>query len=446
MINSKDINKDKKVQKDNAKKGNNKIKRILLITLTSIVILFLLVIIAYKGIIFFSNVKYSSYEDKMDLYGFSKLYNNSSSSSYQFVTKSEALKLVIAATLNTNDISSLIDLAEEPKYNNEIWVEYAKSMKIISNSFIDVQNENNNETYINVINELANLRKIVLDKQTDESITVNIKNFDKFSNEEKDSIKNLITAGILENVNKKINGNSKITKGLLNKIIIDYVEKDNLITPNGEKINMSGENLPSNASIYPYILEGVDNKIYEISNYVYLGEEKDSDPNQIYSDRKEYFAQMQERVEDYFSTILNIDYTTINVDDFYNKVSSLFAYSISKEEVEDYVQYIKENNVKISGTSNVQFPAIYFDGTAYRVRTKVNYTIESTNSDVYLLFGDFWQQDKTRYKIGSLEQIIDVPLTRSLDSKSLHIVNSAVNDSVAGQVKDIYSTHENVED
>lgn len=434
MISIKNIIKDKKITK------------ILLLILAVIIVVFLLTITIYKGIIFFANMKYSSYEKKMDLYGFSSLYNNSSSNTYQFVTKSEALKLVIAATLNTNDISDLIDLSEDSKYSNEIWVKYAETIKIISPNSFDVQNQNDKETNMNVITEISNLRKIVLNKQTDEDITVNIKNFEKFSSSEKESIKNLISGGILENTNKKLAGNAKITKGFLNKLIIDYVEKDSLIDPNREKINISGENLPSNSSIYTYILENVDNKIYEIDNYVYLGEKEDSNPNSIYSQRKEYFGQIQERVEDYFNIILNIDYTTINVEDFYNKVSSVFVYSISKEEVEDYVQYIKENSVKISGTAKVQFPAIYFDGTAYRARTKINYNIEESNSDVYLLFGDFWQQDKTRYKKEAIEQIIDVPLTRSMDSKSLYIVNSAVNDSIAGQVKDIYSTHENVED
>ena len=99
------------------------------ITIVILVALVILVGLAIFGIV--SLVKYNKYkpyfglEETMKNYGFDKVYDNQSAKTGESITKSEAVKMVLATVFNTNDISGFAGEPEE-NYNNAMWVEYAK--------------------------------------------------------------------------------------------------------------------------------------------------------------------------------------------------------------------------------------------------------------------------------------------------------------------------------
>jgi hypothetical protein len=77
------------------------------------------------------NKKYKEYEDKINKYGFNKLYNNLSAKSSEYVQRSEAIKVILGSIFNKNDITSFAYQTDE-KYDNAIWVKYAENEKIIT--------------------------------------------------------------------------------------------------------------------------------------------------------------------------------------------------------------------------------------------------------------------------------------------------------------------------
>ena len=95
-------------------------------TIIGIIVAIIIVIVISLGYILI-NKQYSlyyKYKDKMDVYGFSSVYNDGDSNTKDKVTKSEAVKMILSCVYNTPDISG-IAMPTDKTYSNAIWVEYA---------------------------------------------------------------------------------------------------------------------------------------------------------------------------------------------------------------------------------------------------------------------------------------------------------------------------------
>jgi len=95
------MEKEKKTQKVK-KTGNNANKKIPIFVIG--ICILVIAVIAIINIVL-NNVeykKYEKYEEKMNKYGFNKLYDNGSAKTSEKVTKSEALKVIIGTCLNTS--------------------------------------------------------------------------------------------------------------------------------------------------------------------------------------------------------------------------------------------------------------------------------------------------------------------------------------------------------
>ena len=73
-----------------------------------IIVVSILVIIAIVSLIIFLLNKDNGkiYEEKIKNYGIEKLYNNGTSNKSEYVTKSEALKLIIGTLLNLDNVDN----------------------------------------------------------------------------------------------------------------------------------------------------------------------------------------------------------------------------------------------------------------------------------------------------------------------------------------------------
>lgn len=370
------------------------------ITIAIIIVSILLVGLAVYGIISLINYNkykpYIGFEETMKTYGFDKVYNNESAKTGESITKSEAIKMILACMFNTSDISGF---AKEPEgddnYENAIWVEYAKFRGIISDSDINKDNAKDKATYIEVIRYLANAKTKILEKELDSAPSMKVKDLDNYKSDEQVAIEDMIANEIITINTKKINGNKHIFKGQMNELISNFAIKYNTITVNGEKVNINEDKMPSNKDQYPYTLASVDKSVYEKEFYV-DDENNFKSPKELYTVKKEYYTQIQEIAEGYYDTILNVDYNTINYEDMKDNILQYVLYGT--EGLEEYVNYVKSNKIIIQGKSTVMFPIIYFDGLEYNVRMKLEFEIKNSNTRDNLLYMDPINSDSTKVK------------------------------------------------
>lgn len=426
-------NRSEEKNKQKITKGSKKIKKSIILLIICLVI----ISIAIFGITYFVNEKkyepYKKYEEKVQTYGFDKSYNNGLAKTSDSITKSEAIKMVLSASFNTNDISGFAKQPDENNnYDNAIWVEYAKFRGIITDTDINKDNYKDKASYIEVIRYLATAKTKILERELDSAVQLKVKDIDKYKSDEQVAIEDMIQNEIITVNTKKINGNKHIFKGQMNELISNFVEKYNTITVNGEKLNINEDKMPSNKDEYPYTLASVDKKIYEIDNYKFM-EDRYINAKETYKIKKSLYPQIEARINKYFDAILNIDYNTISVNDLKNKLKYLMLYGVDDEHLKNYVEYVKENKIIIKGSSKVNFPAIYFDGRNYRVRTTIEIETISGKTNKNLFYGDKRDDDKT-YDLDKKNFILDVPLGESMDNSSLSVFNGSIYCWSAGSV------------
>ena len=411
-----------------------------------LVILAIISLLVFLGFMIFGK-KMPPSNESMDAYGFSKLYNNGTCTETENITKSEALKVIIGATLNRDNILDLIepslflenytgleeDISGLLEYNNQVWVEYAKSFSIVPENEISKENEAENVSYLDLIIYLANAKKNLLnltlntDKQPSK-----IKSLETFNATAQIAIKDMVANEIIED--KDVDFTAKATKGQLNDMIVKFVNEYNTLTINGEKININPNKIPSNSAEYPYTLATVDKKVYEMGNYK-KDETLYKTPIQFYAESKQDYYKIDEIVTTYLNTLLNLNYESINESEFITNMSKATGGNIDTNALKNYLQFVKDNHIKVSGTSKVQYPAIYFDGEKIRVRTKIEYTVENADNLENILYGDEHTEGIT-YKKQKYEEIIDVPVNYISDGHMIFMSIFAISDAKAENVKD----------
>lgn len=412
------------------------------ITIAIIIVSILLVGLAVYGIISLINYNkykpYIGFEETMKTYGFDRVYNNESAKTGESITKSEAIKMILACMFNTSDISGF---AKEPEgddnYENAIWVEYAKFRGIITDSDINKDNAKDKATYIEVIRYLANAKTKILEKELDSAPSMKVKDLDNYKSDEQVAIEDMIANEIITINTKKINGNKHIFKGQMNELISNFAIKYNTITVNGEKVNINEDKMPSNKDQYPYTLASVDKSVYEKEFYI-DDENNFKSPKELYTVKKEYYTQVQEIAEGYYDTILNVDYNTINYEDMKDNILQYVLYGT--EGLEEYVNYVKSNKIIIQGKSTVMFPIIYFDGLEYNVRMKLEFEIKNSNTRNNLLYMDPVNNNENpvKYNNNSYTVYIDAKMGNAIGgSNALYNDNMTIVDLLLDGQKDV---------
>lgn len=415
----------KKGEETKSKKKSFEIKsKISIIIIASILVLIISAIIGIS--IFVSNLKYEpykKYEEDMKTYVFDIVYDNKTAKTSEKVTKSEAIKMVLAAVFNTSDISGFAKAPTED-YENAIWVQYAVDRGIIAENEITKDNYNKKATYIDVIRYFAAAKTKILEKNLDDT-NVKIKDINTYTPDEQVAIKDMVYNNIFELKSNKVNGRKKIFKGQLNEMIKHFVEKYNTITLYGEKLNINPDKIPSNADEYPYTLASVDKSVYEIP-FIVSDSTEFKNPKTLYLMRKEFYSQMVRKAEGYLNNVINVDYRNINVDDLKEKYKEYNSYILYDSSFEEYVNYVKANRIKISGTVRAQVPALYYDGSYYRVRTKVEFNIENSDTNVNLLFGDILKGNNIEYSDKQYAIYVDLLMENVGGSRTTYVIPNCI--------------------
>lgn len=366
--------------------------------------------------------KYEHYEQKMNSYGFNNLYDNGSAKTSEKVTKSEAMKMVIGTCLNTFDIQGFAKQPTET-YQNAIWVLYAQDANLTSATNLNKDTANKNATYVEVIEYFTTAKKKLLNKELLKETNKELKDINKYSSNEQTAILDMLSNNILKVIDNKLNGNKKIFKGQLNEIVINYIEKYDLF---GDKIQTDELKFPSNASEYAYISEGVAKEVYEMP---YKIDTMDSfvAPKECFTEIKPYYEQIIEKIEKYYNTLVNVDYQITTVENLKNSLNNLTLTDADDADLNAYIEYIKLNQIKITGNVKVQKPIIYYDGLNYKFRTKLEFKVENSLTTDNLLFGDLSSGNTIRYENKDNSIIVDVSIGSALNTETYYIKNSTLN-------------------
>ena len=386
------------------------------------------IILAVIGLIFLISftirvIKYSKYNEysaQIKKYGLAKMFDNSKETSHDSVTKSEAIKFIISSIKNVEKIDFSTDSQKE--YKNEEWIEYAVENGIIKDDEINKSSHNDKVTYIEFITYYANARKALLNHTLDTSVYPNYSDIQNITNEQLYALSDLVAKGILENNEQKINPNRKLYKGEFNKIACEIIKGYNLIVPEGEKFNINEEKNPSNMSEYPYILFNVDKTAYE-KPFLVKKQEKFKNPVKVFEDERIAVDSISNIVNEYYNTLLNVNYENIDKESFYNKLSENSLFEVKSESVDEYIKYVKDNNIKIEGTAKAQLPIMYFDGIYYRIRVKLDFKIISPNTRENILYEDLNSIDKIyKYEKDTYSFYIDAKISKPTSSHKIMYV------------------------
>lgn len=422
------------VKKNNVVDSRKDKKRFFKSRITKYIVIAIIILVLSGTLFFGYNIylnnkykDYTSYENNMNNYGFNLMYDSKTANTTDKVTKSEMVKVIVSSLLNVYDISDIWTL-DNPEYENQVWVDYAEQNGLLSEGYVTRENQDKRATYMEVLSLLSKYKNVVLGKNLDMDSTPNYKDFNRYTNDEQIIIKDMVWNKILDNFDGKLNANRNIVKGELNQLVIRFVEKYNTVTlTEDDKLNINSEKLPYNYEDYTYTLANINKKIYE-AKFDYVDVSKSILPMDMYVKYKEQLSDWIIMIDDYYNTILNIDYNNFDKESFLQNVNSFVINNYDLETIEKYQKYVIDNKIVIDGSVSVQMPIIYFDGENIRVRTKLQYNIINSDTKENLLFGDLNTVENVTYNENSNVVYIDVKLV-SIDDDftNVYLTNTHVN-------------------
>ena len=152
--------------------------------------------------------------------------------------------------------------------------------------------------------------------------------------------------------------------------------------------------LPKNAKDYPYILADVPNEMYEMG-YPYSHKTDSEVSASLFSNYAEFNKEnidiWMDRLRGYGSVLLNVDYSTID----YGWADKLFENKLQLngselKYIKQYVDWVKENKIRVEGYLDPEPSMIYRDGFGNNyIRSKFRVKFASFNENKNLLY-DKW--------------------------------------------------------
>lgn len=421
------------------KKQDKKNRIIFTMSIILIVIVAIAVIFLGYTLININYSKYEKYEEKMDIYGFSQVYNNEKANTREKVTKSEAVKMIIACLYNVSEIDG-IALPTEETYSNAIWVEYAIKQGIVTREEVNASNADDKVKYQEVLVWLYNIKAKILNIEPDTSANYNIKDINAYNADQQLAIYDLLNSEIIVTNTKRIDGKKKLYKGKLNELIVNFAEKYNTITVGDARININEDKIPSNANMYPYTLASVQKEIYEI-NFVNAQKEGFISPISYYPDNKQYYSQIKSYVENYYNYILTVDYNTISKEQIKRKLKKYVLEDFDDAKLDEYVNYVKDNHIKLNGKATAQLPCVYYDGQDYRVRVKLEIVVESSDTKDNILLYDL-DGSTISYNSNQITVYIDTIMNKNDTSETLFIKEGTIKPMIVKTSSSIVSKEE----
>lgn len=424
--------------KNTNKKSHKKMTKDKYTKIAFIVILaaIILSVVSYGIWHIYINTYYSSYKEKMEWYELNKLYDNDKANSTEKVYNSEIAKLTLGLVLNVTNEDYMVKYMNK-QYNktlptNEAWLKYASYYDITG---INVEDFENKASKVDAAIYLVQAIEAFLKQEIKITETLKEKLIDKVDNEKLENINKAISIGILENNRGDITDKTLI-KGEYNKMLITVLEKYNTVyykslynlNTDGANIVTDKEKLPINYTDYPYIIDIIDKEIYELTTDEMTSTISET-PKKVYDVYKDEYSNTSNDIIEYFDIILNVNYNNINKEKFIDELNQYCVYNLEvkangeylyKNDIEEYVDYVIDNRIILKGKATPLLPIIYSNGLVHFLRTKIEFTIENSNTNENLLL---WDRNTT-YKGNKIEVYVDVPVSPTYYSKAFRIFNA----------------------
>lgn len=368
-------------------------------------------------------LKYKAYTDKMYTYGYNELYENDKATSVQNVTNADMLSVVIGTVTNTKDIEQGYYLADPNSKESLNWYNYAKYLGVS-----EIENEqelNKKATKIDAVILLTRMVEGYLGIDIEPAeLKMSSKLLKKYNEEEQQTIAKAVSLGLVKNKNSAVK-QKNIVKGELNKLMVQTVEKYGSIHHDSNaNIVTKKSQMPDNYKDYPYIVDSIEKEIYELE-FKITTEPDFMTPKATYEHLGDLYGQTDDRMTEHFEGLLNIDYETITVSGFLEKINRYSSYLLEEDDVKEYVEYVKKNKIKIEGKAEPLLPIMYNDGELYQTRTKITFKVINSDTEYNLLFGDSSVDNKkVKYTGKDITMYVDVPMGMTLNSRSL-LVNTS---------------------
>ncbi len=309
-----------------------------------------------------------NYDEKIELFGFNKMYDECSDE----ITKIEALKINFLISMNKDSIENAF--VEGYKYSDEDFIlkNYA-----YTNNLKKVITKSNKDEKITVADELYALYLIEKgrynDVETSEKIT--LENINNYEEEKKIAIQTMYDKDIVE----KEDFEQVLTKEKSKEIMVKYIYVFKTMCRDVDYEFLKNEsNIKSLYKLPFYPSSNTEAYTIEIKKeYDY------KEPIDIFSEVSNRYKDIIKSTKELYDIILNVNYEEFEKEDFdiekyarsINKVSAL-----PRKDIENYVEYVKQNKIKIEGKGYPIIPLVYYKNNNYNVRTYVEFKI--LNSDI----------------------------------------------------------------
>ena len=311
-----------------------------------------------------------NYGEKIELFGFNKIYDECSVE----ITKIEALKINFLISMNKDSIENAF--VKGYKYSDEDFIlkNYA-----YTNNFKKVITKSNKDEKITVADELYALYLIEKGRYNDveASEKITLENINNYEEEKKIAIQTMYDKGIV----KKEDFEQVLTKEKSKEIMVKYIYVFKTMCRDDEANIIKNESKYSFKYKLPFYFENsIDAYNIPIVD-TYNGSLKE--PIEVFEKVNDRYDEILNSTKEFYNIILNTNYEDFEQEDFdineyYKKINNCSF--MTQKEVEEYVEYVKQNKIKIEGNGYANIPMIYSDGTYYYyIRTYVDFKITESN-------------------------------------------------------------------
>lgn len=412
-----------KVNRKQKNKRQISVFTILFLIVLTLIVIFICTVVNW----IVQTIRYKSYTDEMYFYGYNDLYSNKKATAFQKVTNLDMLKVIIGSVNNTTNVTEITLTSPTEKItSDDLWYQAAKDMNLTIN--MDQKKLDNRAKVIDAVIAIMRTLEWSLDVNIHEAeLKMSEAALKNFTTTERKYIAKAVNEGIIANDDSGIR-NKKLIKGELNKLIIEVANKyatvhydtvsldeNGFVVKNDVHIVTKEQDKPNNAEEYPYIISNIDKSIYEIE-FRKENERSFKNPKEVYTKMGHLYGQIDETIERYFNAILNINYNSIDEANFLNAINATTTYKLNLDDIVDYINYVKENNIILKGKAQPLLPIMYDTGNRYVVRTKVEFEIVNSKTKINLLFGD---NQNVSYNEDKITMYIDLPMGMTLNSNTL---------------------------
>ena len=426
------IKKQMKINNPQGKADFKKIlknKKVIVIGIVGLIILIAIIILIVTLLSKTKYEPYYRYEQKMIDYGYSKLYNNEVASTTDKVTRIEVVKMAVIAALNVTDISEYM-YEEENIYPDDRWGEYAQRIGILGDFDINYENYDDEIDYITALTYFKNAKNILLPEKESKDTDKKILDIKDYAINEQNAIKDLLAYDIIKEFNGSINGDDIVFKGQINELVVNFVWNLNTITlSQDDKLNINPNNVPSNVDDYPYTLAKFNKDIYEIP-FKITQEQSSYTPVELFKHKNNSMKQAVLFAEEFFNCYLNIDYKTIDANNFKNSIEAYKIFSEEQVNIDKYVKYVKDNEIVIEGSSKAVMPVFYFDGNSYKIRLNVKFKVLNSKTKTNLLYYDEMSSLNKIYKDSTYDFYIDYNMSDAIGSNYMYVSPSEMYNNI----------------